>query len=201
MSEKNCYIKELLERYNLKSRQSIYDWVQKGLKQDFHKDKTGKSYVTSDQIGLLDQLQKYLQTPNAVLSNFIPLSTVQIDSPIDSTIDSSKNGHKSEIAAQSIDNQLLLELTAKIGWAISSQLAQQLTETNPLYRHEALEKAKELGWLLTSKEVQKLIGVKPKTKKGDNTYQRGCWLFTKSGKIGTQTAWKVDKIFEVQSKL
>lgn len=196
MSDENLSVKDLLKRYQLRSRQSIYDWIRKGLKQDFHKDEAGKSYVTSDQIALLDQLHKYLQTPNAVLSNFIPLSTVQIDSPIDSPIDSSKNGHKSEIAAQSIDNQLLLELTARIGRAMSSQLAQQLTEVNPLYRHEALEKAKELGWLLTSKEVQKLIGVKPKTKKGDNTYQRGCWLFTKSGKIGTQTAWKVDKIFE-----
>ena len=198
MSDENLSVKDLLKRYNLRSRQSIYDWIRKGLKQDFHKDEAGKSYVTSDQIALLDQLHKYLQTPNAVLSNFIPLSTVQIDSPIDSPIDSSKNDHKSEIAAQSIDNQLLLELTARIGRAISSQLAQQLTEVNPLYRHEALEKAKELGWLLTSKEVQQLIGVIPKTKKGNNTYHRGCWLFTKSGKIGSQTAWKVDKIFQIQ---
>ena len=198
MSEKKHYIKELLDRYNLRSRQSIYDWMKKGLKQEFHKDITNKSYATSAQVILLDQLQEYLKTPNAVLSNFIPVSTVEIDSVIDTKIDSRKNGHKSEIEPQSIDNQLLLELTTRIGWAISFQLTQQLTEINPLSHHEALEKAKELGWLLTSKEVQKLIGVIPKTKKGDNTYRRGCWLFTKSGKIGSQTAWEVDKILKVQ---
>lgn len=246
MNDKNLSVKALLSRYKLRSRQSIYDWIRKGLRQEFKKDEAGKAYATPDQVALLDQLEKYLQKPNAVLSDFIPLSTVQIDSPIDSLEESNTNGKESGIKTQPIDNQLLLELTARIGWAISSQLAQQLTETNrsrgaggrgqgrangyqysppqlssglysgavqspseyppapplpaplphlnPLYRHEALEKAKELRWLLTTKEVQKLIGVKPQTKKGEKSFKRGNWLFIKIGKIGAQTAWQVDKI-------
>jgi hypothetical protein len=54
-----------------------------------------------------------------------------------------------------------------------------------------LKEASEEGWLLTTKEIQELIGVKPRTKKGENTYIRGSFSFTKSGKIGGQTAWKV----------
>ena len=56
-----------------------------------------------------------------------------------------------------------------------------------------LERASEKDWLLTTAEVRQLIGVKPKTSKGEKVYQRGCWLFQKAGKIGSQTAWKVSK--------
>jgi hypothetical protein len=39
-------------------------------------------------------------------------------------------------------------------------------------------------------EIEELLGVKPK----DETFTRGCWIFRRSGKIGNQSAWTVEKI-------
>ncbi|NES01806.1 MAG: hypothetical protein F6K22_02565 [Okeania sp. SIO2F4] len=65
---------------------------------------------------------------------------------------------------------------------------------SPLWYHEELEKAAVGGWLLSTAEVKQLIGVKPYSKKGSNTYTRGSWQFIKVGKIGGATAWQVQKI-------
>ena len=58
---------------------------------------------------------------------------------------------------------------------------------------KGLERAAEKGWLLTTEQVQQLLGVKPKVKGSDRTFTRGSFSFVKSGKIGSQTAWKVVK--------
>ena len=50
------------------------------------------------------------------------------------------------------------------------------------------------NWELTTSEVQQLIGVKPYCKKGENTYKRGSFIFIKSGRIGNQTSWRVNKV-------
>ncbi|MGB8699972.1 MAG: hypothetical protein WCD18_11195 [Thermosynechococcaceae cyanobacterium] len=64
---------------------------------------------------------------------------------------------------------------------------------NPLWYMEVLERAYTGGWVLTSAEIQKLIGVQPICPKGSESFQRGCWIFLKAGKLGTQTAWRVKK--------
>lgn len=61
---------------------------------------------------------------------------------------------------------------------------------NPLSHWEELEKAVDKGWLLSTSEVKCLIGVKPR----NHTYIRGAFKFIKSGKIGNQSAWLVEKI-------
>ncbi|PAX56144.1 hypothetical protein CK510_10570 [Brunnivagina elsteri CCALA 953] len=58
---------------------------------------------------------------------------------------------------------------------------------------DILERAQSANWLLTSEEIEQLIGVKPKCEAGKEIFQRGCWIFTKVGKMGLQTAWKVSK--------
>lgn len=64
---------------------------------------------------------------------------------------------------------------------------------NPLWNHSALERARIGKWLLTTSEIKELIGVKPRTKKGETIFTRGNWIFTKQGKIGNQSAWQVTK--------
>ena len=71
--------------------------------------------------------------------------------------------------------------------------AQPQTPVNPLWYMEVLEQACSGGWLLTSDEVQHLIGVKPTCARGEDHFQRGCWVFVKAGKLGSQTAWQVEK--------
>lgn len=65
--------------------------------------------------------------------------------------------------------------------------------SNPLWYMEVLERARTENWILTSEEIQQLIGVKPTCPKGSESFQRGCWIFVKTGKLGTQTGWRVKK--------
>ncbi|HIK46115.1 MAG TPA: hypothetical protein IGR64_14710 [Leptolyngbyaceae cyanobacterium M65_K2018_010] len=58
---------------------------------------------------------------------------------------------------------------------------------------EVLERAASGGWVMTSEEVQHLIGIKPSCPKGHESFQRGCWVFEKAGKLGSQSAWRVTK--------
>lgn len=194
MNGTNLTIKQLLERYDLKQRQSIYDWCKKGAKIELQKDESGRSCATSEQVALLDQLAEHLKKPSGTLSNFVPLSSVKIDNSIDSLIDTKIDSKKSEIKTQTIDSQLLVEITSRIGIVIADQLGKQLAQIDPLSHHVALEKARALGWLLTTLEVKELIGVKPRTKKGNDIFKRGNWIFIKSGKIGNQIAWTVNKV-------
>lgn len=72
-------------------------------------------------------------------------------------------------------------------------LASRSTSMEPLWYLDKLERACTSHWLLTTEEVEQLIGTKPESHKDENIYQRGCWIFTKAGKIGSQTAWRVTK--------
>lgn len=70
---------------------------------------------------------------------------------------------------------------------------------DPLWYMEVLERAYTRHWILTSTEIQTLIGVQPTCSKGSESFQRGCWLFVKAGKVGTQMGWRVQK--EVQQEV
>ena len=72
-------------------------------------------------------------------------------------------------------------------------LASRLQASNPLWYMDVLEQAQTSKWVLTTEEVEQLIGVKPHCSGDENSYQRGCWVFVKAGKIGLQTAWRVFK--------
>ena len=72
-------------------------------------------------------------------------------------------------------------------------LASRLQASNPLWYMDVLERAQTSKWVLTTEEVEQLIGVKPHCPGDENSYQRGCWVFVKAGKIGLQTAWRVFK--------
>lgn len=64
---------------------------------------------------------------------------------------------------------------------------------NPLWYMEVLEQACASGWILASEEIHQLIGVKPTCPKDHDSFQRGNWVFIKTGKLGGQTAWRVSK--------
>ena len=75
-----------------------------------------------------------------------------------------------------------------------AQIALLITEAkDPLGHLAALERAIDNEWLLTTAQIKNLIGTKPYCKRGNNSYERGSFIFTKSGKIGNQSAWKVSK--------
>jgi hypothetical protein len=96
--------------------------------------------------------------------------------------------HTTQHGTQLTTQPLTPDFLGEFAGAIASRLI-----VSPLSPHRELEAAAEKGWLLTTAEVRELIGVKPTVPKGEDSYQRGCWLFTKAGKIGSQTAWRVSK--------
>jgi len=55
-----------------------------------------------------------------------------------------------------------------------------------------LQEAMQNDWVLTSGELERLLGVSIRTK-GDYC-DRGCWRFTKTGRIGREQGWRVSKI-------
>ncbi|NET54572.1 MAG: hypothetical protein F6K09_40100 [Merismopedia sp. SIO2A8] len=83
--------------------------------------------------------------------------------------------------------------------SLADQLKQSPTSgsagygANPLWYMDVLERACDRHWVLTTDEIEQLIGVKPKCHGTETTYQRGGWVFAKTGKLGSQTAWRVGK--------
>jgi hypothetical protein len=93
-------------------------------------------------------------------------------------------------------NKQLDEVLVEISQSLSHLekiLTSRLQAPNPLWYMDVLERAQSSNWLLTSEEVEQLIGVKPKCEAGKDSFQRGCWIFTKAGKMGLQTAWRISK--------
>lgn len=72
--------------------------------------------------------------------------------------------------------------------------------TNPLWYMDVLERAYTGKWILTSTEIHQLIGVQPTCAKGSESFQRGCWVFVRAGKLGNQTAWQVKKDNELMTE-
>jgi len=81
-------IKELQERYGLKTRQSIYDWI-KAANLTLPKDERGHAYATPEQIEVLDQLVEHLKQ-GGTLGSFTPVSSPEIYTTADSQIDTSE---------------------------------------------------------------------------------------------------------------
>lgn len=86
----------------------------------------------------------------------------------------------------------LLSITESLTKLVDT-LTARINSPNPLWYLDILERAHTLNWILTTEEVEQLIGVKPHCSAGQDFYQRGGWIFTKVGKTGLQTAWRVTK--------
>jgi len=122
--------------------------------------------ISAEQLKQMDKLDEHLKK-GGTLSNFgIGTTQIQIDT-----------------------SPIVAELTKLV-----EAIAPTPNPPEPLQGLEELEKAAEKGWLLTTEQVQQLLGVKPKVKGSDRTFTRGSFSFVKSGKIGSQTAWKVVKV-------
>ena len=129
--------------------------------------------LSSEQLDKLDKLDKHLKT-GGTLSDFESSRTEVIEARL------------IEPAATTAINQErenFLELIEAIARHIAAT-------RDPLQHYVALERAIASGWLLSTAEVRSLIGVKPS---GDQ-FQRGSFIFVRSGKMGTQAAWRVAKV-------
>ena len=190
-------VQELCDRYNIKSRKSLYSRLD-GLGITLAKD-GNKSYATDEQVKLLDQQDKHIKN-GGTIKNFVPTTHAEV-TVHDTTTQHSQNNdissivettlHNTQLSTQSESMQVLLGDIAK---AVSSAIAEKMTPPDPLWYLSRLETARASGWELTTSQVKELIGVKPSCKQGKKTFRRGSFIFVKSGKIGNQTSWKVQKV-------
>jgi hypothetical protein len=139
----------------------------------------GTNYITPEDLELMDRLHEFLQKPGTKMSDF-PV-------PTESTTPTGHSGNGAMVnTSEIIESEQSQDLIALID-AIARHTK---PEKQPLDHWEQLEKACNNGWLITTKEVHQLCGAKPKGKQ----WQRGSFIFTKTGKIGNQAAWLVEKL-------
>lgn len=210
----NYPVADLPSRYELGKQQVYNRFVALGIKPS----KIGKrAYITNAQLQSLDLLHAHI-SQGGLMSNFdFPTQPPDAEnSPVDAldkttgyltssqhspktrpldTIDTT-SGRLTKSVTSPLDKttgivENNLEALVNLIAAVSQTIATTIPTRSPIWYLSELEQAEKKGWMMTTSEIQQLIGVRPSTK--GTTYQRGNFTFTKIGKIGAQTAWKVSK--------
>lgn len=181
-------IKDLQQKYGLKTRQSVYNWL-KTVSAEVQKE-GNKSFITAQDVEKLDQLKEHLEQGGSIKS-----FTLTIPTTVYSTLDNTKlptdTVHSSIDSVNSRLDQVQpkyvqLELFEKF----VDQVTEKITPSNPISHWEKLDLAATKGYILTTQEVKQLVGTKPKGKE----WIRGAFQFIRAGKIGNQAGWLVVKL-------
>lgn len=163
-------IKELLEHYNIK-RTALYDRL-KAANITPNKDQNNRSYITQEDLKKLDAVDWWLKDGGS-------LKTFMLDSPVEVI----KEENLDIIDNPSVPIESIIELTKAI---LQQQKPDPITQLEKKYRFLAW--AASTKTILSTKEVKILIQVTPK----GTQFKRGSFTFIKVGKIGNQSAWKID---------
>lgn len=171
----------LLSRYGNISKQAFYARV-RALEMILEKDIGGKIDASPEQVELLDELDEHLKKGGSLKSFSLPTEPVPAVPMLEDDFAPFKEEREED--REYVGIARLLEIVAE----------KEASKRSPLWHHRELNDAAKEGWLLTTKEVKEIIGVKPVCKKGSDVFIRGCWQFTKAGKIGGAIAWLVEKV-------
>jgi hypothetical protein len=160
----NYKISELQTRYDLSSKQSVYDRMKA-----LQIVPVSRGKISSQALDELDKLDKFMKkNPGAKIWEF----------PRDVEYESSGQLDKS---TGQLDN---FNETLQLVEAIARHF---VANQDPLAKYKALEYAANHIMLLPTSKVKELIGTKP----SKNQFQRGTFVFTKTDlKIGRETAWR-----------
>jgi hypothetical protein len=162
-------VKDLTSRYNI-GRTALYTRFTAA---NITPEKDGtRSYISKEELEELDRLDAHLKT-GGKLDEFKP--TLQ------------QNNEMIVYSTPTLDKPDNFTEALQLVEAIARHFQEQ---REPLQHYAALEQAACCAWILTTSEVSGLIGVKPT---GDR-FERGSFAFVRSGKVGAQTGWKVEKI-------
>jgi hypothetical protein len=194
----NYPVADLPSRFDL-GKQAVYNRLEAlGIKPT----KVGKrSYISAIQLHTLDRIHAHINQGGSIADFQSPdLEISPLDTMDKSTgrLTSAENNQETSPLDTMDKSTVIVEnnlevLVNLIAGAVSQTIASTVQQRSPLWYMSELERAEAQGWMLTTAEIQQLIGVKPTAATGTSTYQRGSFTFTKAGKIGSQTAWRVTK--------
>lgn len=168
-------ISELQERYNLSSRQAVYDRLTA-----LELKPVSRGKISDEQLDKLDKLNDWLkENPGSAIADFPLHPEVMPSEKLDKSLSTAT-------VDKSLDKPDNFTEALQLVEAIARHFQQQ---RDPLENYKALIFAAEQQLILPSSKVTELIGTKPKGEQ----FERGSFRFTRSGKIGGQSAWKVQK--------
>jgi hypothetical protein len=176
-------IADLQGRYSLSSKQSVYDRIKA-----VSIEPVARGKVSYPQLDKLDKLDEHLKS-GGILGNFESSHTEVMPAPV--IFEDFAKELAIELAIELAtpakvsdnDSENFIELIERVAAALKPA-------ADPLQHYAALERAIACAWILSSSEVRSLIGTRPK---GDR-FQRGSFVFIRTGKIGAQSAWRVVKV-------
>jgi len=168
-------LKELMERYNLKTRSALYSRLH-ALDMELCKDASNRNFASQDQIKQLDDLDHHLRN-GGTLRTYIK--------PVEVTVDNGVSQPEN-----TIEDSGQLATSPTLDTLVDTILARVLPQ-NPIHHHRLLEEACAYQWELRTSEIKQLIGSKPR----GNNYKWGCFLFEKQPhKAGRERTWRVFKV-------
>ena len=177
-------VSSLPDRYGV-ARSQIYNRLNK---LNLQTQKRGnKAYVNAQQIAQLDDIHQLI-TQGLSLDEAVAQMQSNSDPPItpqDSPTRQSHETSQDSLMRQSYDLTGQLDLRGLLG-----AIAPQTQPSDPLALFRNLEDIAKHGWILSTSQLADIIGIKPK----GQTFDRFGFRFTRSGKNGSETAWKVEKI-------
>ncbi len=191
-------VQDLLKRYGLNSRTSLYKRLNY-LELELPKDKDDKSFATPEQLKLLDQLHDHIKG-GGNMATFAKPSQVDVVS-IDS-VQYSVQGEQSkniqnglQSVQQSVHDSVQPPSSEMLLESLVGAIIQNMNPPkNPLQKHLDLIQCEEKKILLTTKEVEEIVGRKPRKKKGESYGIIGGWKFVAKGRSGNQTLWQVEQL-------
>jgi hypothetical protein len=174
----NYKISKLQARYELASKQSVYDRM-KALKIV----PASRGEISSQALDELDKLNEFMKrNPGAKIWEF-PRNTESTTSLSSGQLDKS-SGQLDKSSGQLDNFSEMLQLVEAIARHFSSQ--------DPLAKYKALEYAANHIIFLPTSKIRELTGVTPR----EISFKRGTFVFTKieNNKIGRESAWRVQML-------
>ena len=142
----------------------------------------GVYVIDDDQLGLLDRLNEFLKsTPKAKMSDFDSSSGSTGHTVLDATL-VEESGSLDLAVREEVEEETDLVVLVE-------SIARAITPPNPISHWEKLQWLVDNEIIISTAEIQQLVGTKPK---GDR-WNRGSFVFEKTGKLGTQSGWRVYK--------
>jgi hypothetical protein len=182
-------IQDFEQRYNL-TRSNIYNRINalktKGYPMEPMKQ-GNRSIFSVDQAAIMDRLNEHLEAGND-LGSFPDMDgRVMLSHPVERSIERLVESQDSSIER----SPSALGMAAMIE-AIASKLVEVIPtpQADPLANLRLLQEALEQGWLLSSSQLAPLLGL---NRLAGAEFKRFGFTFTRSGKNGSESAWRITK--------